>query len=87
MTLAIVLIAVLSLAFGALAVRDLVARNANLVVFTLCRTERPIFYWTLVAAEAFVAAICAILEFWMMTSPIECNEDGACTVTIEARAA
>jgi hypothetical protein len=76
--------AVLSLLFGALAVRDIRIGEAGFVIATLRRWENPATFWGLVAAEAIAALFCAIVAFAAFAMPATCNEAGVCKVVIKS---
>ncbi|WP_143738273.1 hypothetical protein [Erythrobacter colymbi] len=75
--------AVLSLVFGALAVRDIRTGYAGFVIATLRKWENPVTFWGLVAAEALAALLCAGIAVAAFTMPATCDEAGVCTVVIE----
>ena len=75
--------AVLSLVFGALAVRDIRAGDAGFVVATLRKWEHPLPFWGLVVTEVLAALLCAAVAVAAFTNPYSCDETGVCTVVIE----
>ncbi len=84
MTIVGLIMAGLSLAFGALAIRDVRAGNAGLVFMTLRKWKHPLPFWGLVTLEASAALLCALSALGAFLVPATCDELGRCTVTIQA---
>ena len=85
MTLVGWILGALAAIFGGLVVRDLRARDAGLVFFTLRRSEQPVTYWALIAFEGVIALLCALLAIVALLYPSDCDANGVCTVTIPAQ--
>jgi hypothetical protein len=74
------IMAVLSLVFGALAVRDIRVGDAGFVVATLRKWEHPLPFWGLVAAEIVAALLCAGGAAFAFSTPVSCDDNGVCSL-------
>jgi hypothetical protein len=76
--------ALLAAIFEALMIRDLRARDAGLVFFTIRRLETPVTYWALIGFEGMLALLLGLFAIAAATVGDDCNAIGVCTVTIHA---
>ena len=74
--------AALAAIFAVLLIRDLRARNAGLVFFTIRRVETPVTYWALIVFEGTLALLLVLISIASATIADECDANGVCTITI-----